>query len=375
MKKILIVCTTDSMIWNFLVPHISALQKAGFLVECACSETGFYYNELVSKNCLILHKIPFERSPFKISNIKSFRLLNNLIKQQNYDYIYCHEPVGGAMGRLAGKANNKYVMYIAHGFHFFQGAPLKHWILYYFFEWFLSFFTDTIVTICKEDYNHAKKLHARKVYYIPGIGVDFNKYEIDVSQEEKVNFRDSAGIDTDDIVIATVGEISIRKNHKIIIESLKKIDNKKLHLVICGEGEQQENLQKLITSYNLKDNVHFLGFRRDIEKVLKCCDFFVFPSLWEGLGLAGIEAMYSGLPVIGANRQGIKDYVIEGKSGYLFDPSDSEQLASCITKMTNLKSDTFTDMKVYGKNIVLKYKMENSINTLLEIFEKENIRS
>ena len=372
-KSILVVCTTDSMIWNFLVPHIKHLEELGHKVECACSKTGFYFNELVEKHGLVLYEIPFKRSPFKLSNFKCYRQLKRLIKEKDYDWIYCHEPVGGALGRLAGKKCKKKTVYIAHGFHFFKGAPLKHWLLYRTFEWFLAFHTDVLMTINQEDYNHSLKFHAKSKYLIPGIGVDFSKYEQSFEKQKIESFRKELGISKNDIVIACVGELSKRKNHKAVIEALKQLNNDKIHLLLCGEGELEDYLKKLTKRLNLFNNVHFLGFRRDVNFVLQCSDLFVFPSLWEGLGLAGLEAMHSRLIAIGSDRQGIRDYIIDGETGLLFDPTNYKQLADCIQRSIDMAQESKRIFIESGLNMIKKYSMNNSISSIDEILEREGL--
>lgn len=371
MKKILIVCTTDSMIWNFLTPHIDYLVNKGHDVECACSRTGFYFDELEERG-YVLHEVDFQRSPFRIKNFSAFFSLRKLITDKGYDIIHCHEPVGGAMGRLAGRSCGKYVMYFAHGFHFFDGAPLKHWILYYSFEYILSYFTDAIVTICKEDYERSKNFHAKNCYYIHGIGIDYCKYDISNPEQNRNQIRHDLGIKNNDIVLITVGEMIRRKNHQIILEAMNVIRRNDVHLIICGDGELKDYLLSLSKDFGIADNVHFLGFRRDIPNVLCTADVFIFPSLWEGLGLAGLEAMYMRIPVIGSMRQGIKDYVVDNKTGLLFNPQNKDELISCIETIIN-NSTKATEFGKNGRDMSLKYSIENSICDIENIYIKEGI--
>lgn len=373
-KRVLIVCTTDSMIWNFLIPHIRDLESKGVVVECACSRTGFYFDELVNEYHLCLHEIEFERNPFKTKNIGAYRKLSKLIHDNKYDVIYGHEPVGGAMARLAGKRRNKQVIYISHGFHFFNKAPIKHWILYYVFEYILSFFTDAIITICREDYQHACKFHAKRCYYIPGIGVDFSKFDMIDKEEARNKHRIALGFADDDIVLISVGELSIRKNHQVILHAIARVKNPKIKLIICGEGEQYRSLVNLTKKLGIDNQVVFLGFRRDVPEVLCASDIFVFPSLWEGLGLAGIEAMYSQLPVIGSNRQGIKDYVVPQKTGMLFEPCDVDELKKYIAQLVQ-DDELRRRMAINGKNKALEFSLQNSIKSLENIYIKEKVIS
>ena len=371
-KKILVVCTTDSMIWCFLIPHIKHLQEKGCIVECACSRTGFYFDELQDKHGLVLHEIGFERSPFRIENIKAYKHLSRLIQDGHFDIIHCHEPVGGAMGRLAGKRHKKTVIYFAHGLHYFTGAPKSHY-LYYLFEYILSFLTDATISICNEDFGRIKKLHNKRSYKIHGIGVDFSRYK-KAENEKKIlraELRRRLGIKEKDFVIISVGELSVRKNQKVILEALNecKIKND-VHLVLCGEGPEEMHLKLLSKEYNLNDHVHFLGFRKDVPEILPVADVMCFPSLWEGLGLAGIEAVYSGLPVIGSNRQGIKDYVINGQTGYLMEPGDSGQLSKIIEQVY-CAPEFYKGFE--GQKFVGVYALDNVIKELDDIYREEGI--
>lgn len=370
MKKILLVCTTDSMIWNFLIPHIRKLEEMGFYVECVCSKTGFYFDELINKYNLKVNIVPFYRSPFKIGNIKAYSTLKSFIRKTNPDFIFCHEPVGGALARLAGKKERKKIIYLAHGFHFFKKAPLKHWILYFAFEYILSFKTDAIITICSEDYENAKKLHCKSVYCIPGIGVDFSRFCFPISSCDRIESRRNLSIDDDTYVIVSVGELSKRKNHMVILKAIKDLKDMKIVLLICGEGGEKANLMKFCLRNNIMDKVLLLGFRKDVSSVLCAADLFVFPSLWEGLGLAGIEAMYMGLPIIASNRQGIKDYVINDETGFLFEPKDYKTLRGKICFAYNNR-DYMKRIGSNGHNYVKKYSLDNSISSLESIISKE----
>ena len=129
-KKIMVVATTDNMIWQFLIPHIQHLQRLGNAVECVCAKTGFWFDELQTKYGFVLNEINFARNPIKPQNIKGFKQLVNLQKQKNFDVIYCQQPVGGVMGRKLAKKFHLPCIYTAHGFHFYKGCPLINKLVY-----------------------------------------------------------------------------------------------------------------------------------------------------------------------------------------------------------------------------------------------------
>lgn len=176
MKKVLYVATVDSHIKAFHLPYLKLLKDMGYEVHVAtnCDEKF--------DNCKKKYKISIERNPFKINNIKAIIQLKKIIEDEKYDLIHCHTPMGAVVARLASKrARKKFgtkVFYTAHGFHFYKGAPLINWLLFYPIEWYLSKFTDTIITINKEDNELAKKKFIKRcknIKYVPGVGVDTKK--------------------------------------------------------------------------------------------------------------------------------------------------------------------------------------------------------
>lgn len=313
MKRILVVCTTDSMIWNFLVPHIKELEFIGYHVACACSITGPYFNDLISIYGLHMNEIGFERSPFRVSNFKAFIDLCSLIKKENIDTIFCHEPVGGAMGRLAGKKCGCRVIYMAHGFHFYKGAPKINQI-YYWVEKTLSKKTDLLITINQEDYEASLKFYAKKNVKIQGIGVDTSKFKVDDSCKEVLDREFS--LPNDAIKILSVGELIPRKNHISIIRAMTKC-NRNIYYFIAGEGVARDELKQEIERLHLEDRVFLLGYRTDISQLCNSADIFALPSVQEGLSVALMEAMGCGKPIVASRIRGNVDLIDEGKGGYM----------------------------------------------------------
>ena len=362
MKKILIVCTTDSMIWNFLVPHIYEMQKKGLSVECACSRTGFYFDELVNKNGFILHEINFARNPFKVQNIRAFFKLNTLIKNNRYDCIYGHEPVGGAMSRLCGMLNDCKIIYMAHGFHFYKGARIKNWLFFYSIEKFLSIFTDVLITINKEDYDISKKFYAKKQVLVHGIGIDTNKYKIQESDCLKQQFK----LNENSYCILTVGELIPRKNHETIIKAMSMLD-KNIHLFIAGTGELDKELKSLTRTLKLSNNVHFLGFCNNISEICNSCDLFVFPSIQEGLSMALMEAMACGKPIVASKIRGNVD-LIDSNGGELVPVFDCELYAKAIEKCYG-NAAMCKEYGEYNVKKVRKFDIKNVCREMNDIYK------
>lgn len=359
--RILVVCTTDSMIWNFLIPHIKNLEKAGYAVECACSVTGEFFEDLKQQFGFVMHRVSFSRSPYDPMNIGAYFQLKRIVKDRKIDIIFCHEPVGGAMGRLVGKKCNCKVVYMAHGFHFYEGAP-KSSKIYYNVEKYLSKYTDILITINREDYNASLCFSAKANYLLPGIGVDTSKF---ICNREPGYIRKELGLDKDDVILLSVGELIARKNHEAVIRAVENLKNTHIHYIIAGDGELREYLQKKIDDCGL-NNVHLLGYRKDISKLCNSSDIFVMPSYQEGLSVALMEAMACGMPIIASRIRGNVDLITDKENGLLVSVSDIEGYKRAITELVESRQKRM-QMGQANKHRVKEFDIKPVEHELLKI--------
>lgn len=366
MKRILIVCTTDSMIWNFLIPHIKEMEKKGYYVECASSITGDFYNNLIKQYGIKMNEIPFERSPYNTKNIKAYRMLCELIKKKKFNIVFCHEPVGGALGRLAGHRCKCKVIYMAHGFHFFNGAP-KSRSIYYFVEKILSYYTDVLITINQEDYIAALKFKEKKCYKINGIGVDTSRFCEDDTLQNYLN--NEFNLPKDAIKILSVGELIPRKNHEVIIRAMAQMNNSKVYYFIAGDGELKTKLEKLIKALKLEKNVFLLGYRRDIRQLCNSADIFAMPSIHEGLSVALMEAMGCGKAIVASKIRGNIDLIEQGKGGYLCQVNNVDMYEKAIEKLV-ISVNRREEFGIYNQKIVKKFDIIPVKEQLMEIIEE-----
>jgi len=337
MKKVLFVATVSSHIKAFHIPYLKHFQELGWETHVACNAaTGYEASEEAVEttvkipHCDHFHNIPFQRSPLKSQNWNAYKQLKKVIDENHFDIIHCHTPVGGAIGRLAARAARKRgtrVFYTAHGFHFYKGAPLKNWLMFYPVEKICSRWTDTLITINKEDHQLAQnKFKAKEIIYVPGVGIDFDKFQ----KKDFANIlKNEFTLSDADTILLSVGELNTNKNHEIVIRALAEIDKPSVHYVIVGQGELHEKLLQLAKELNVDEQVHLLGYRTDIARLYKMADIFIHPSFREGLPVAVMEAMASGLPVIASNVRGNRD-LISDKGGELCNPHDVSSFVRAI---------------------------------------------
>ena len=340
MKKVLFVATVvKTHIMEFHIPYLKMFKEMGW--ETVVAARNDYENpaDCVIPYCDTYYNIPFERNPLKLGNLKAYTDLKKVIDGGGYDIIHCHTPVGAMLTRLAAKQarkNGTKVFYTAHGFHFYKGAPVINWLLYYPVEKWLSRYTDVLITINKEDYERAKTFKAGKVCYVPGVGIDLKKFNAGyVNKEQK---RKEIGVSANDFVLLSVGELIPRKNHEVVIRALsvlKQLDKlSHIEYVICGRGVYEADLKKLAEGLDVAEHVHFLGYRNDISEICNCADLFVFMSHQEGLPVALMEAMACGLPAVCSNIRGNTDLIEDGVTGLLAN-NTPEEVAESISEMKN----------------------------------------
>lgn len=328
MEKVLVITSVASMVDQFLISNIRLLQDMNYEVHVACNfEKGNTCSmeriaelkqELAAWN-ITYYQIDFARNVANLpDNYRAYKQVTQLISGNHYKIIHCHSPIGGFLTRIAGRKARRSgtkIFYTAHGFHFYKGAPLINWLLYYPIEKLCAHFTDVLITINREDYALAKKkLNVKQIEYVPGVGIDLERFRSTVVDRSAK--RRELGIPEDAVLLLSVGELNKNKNHETVIRAIAEMD---VYYIIAGKGRLENYLQSLIDELSMTDRVKLLGFRRDVAELYKTADQFVFASFREGLPVSVMEAMASGMPVVCSRIRGNKDLISED-AGWLFDP-------------------------------------------------------
>jgi len=372
MKKVLLVATVQSHICQFHRPLVELLHEYGWIIHVAAKDNLAEKNGLKLDFVDKVYDIPFCRSPLKPGNVTAYRQLKKIITHGNYDVIHCNTPVGGILTRLAaGEVRKKgtKVYYTAHGFHFYKGAPAFNWMFYYPIEKVFARITDKLITIVSEDYEIATNKLDCQIYRIHGVGVDENKFQpVDIA--EKMSLRIRMGYETSQKIILSVGELLANKNQQMIIcampDILKKTPN--AILLIAGNGPNQQQLEHLINSLNLQENVKMLGYVSNINEYHKISDLLVSCSIREGLGMNVIEAMMCGNPVVLTDNRGHRELIDEDRNGYLVQLDATEKMAEKVNTIL-LSDDAYKKFARNAKIFSDKYSNERVKKELKEIYE------
>lgn len=319
--KVLLTATVQSHICQFHKPLVEVLHAHGCEVHVAAKDNLAEKNGLKLDFVDKVFNVPFARSPKSTDNIKAYKQLKKIITEGQYDVIHCNTPMGGIVTRLAARKarkNGTKVIYTAHGFHFYQGAPKKNWVIFYPIEKLFSRITDILITITHEDYKLASEKFHCQVAHMHGVGVNEARY-FPVGREEQIKLREELGFSHNQKIILCVGELLPNKNQKMAIQMMKEVVKSypDAMLLLAGNGPEKENLENEITSCNLQLNVTLLGYCTFLEKYQKIADVLVACSHREGLPLNLVEAMLTENPVIASINRGHRELIVDGKNGYL----------------------------------------------------------
>lgn len=372
--KVLFVATVRSHIGQFHMPFIRKLKELGCTVDAAFKDNSDVKKGLDLSDIDNVYEISFSRSPYSTDNIKAYRQLKKVIDNGNYDAIHCHTPMGAVVTRLAARDARKKgtkVIYTAHGFHFYKGASRKNWLIFYNVEKYLAKFTDCLILINNEDYALAKEKQfaAKKILKVNGVGVDLSRFK-PASTEDKLRLRREYGFNDDDFILIYPADFCFRKNQEMIFEAMELLIEKyeNIKLLLPGLNENPEAYMNKSKEMGIDKNVFFMGYRRDIDKLVAMSDVSVSTSRQEGLPINLVEAMAVGNPLVVTDVRGNNDLAEEGMNGFLVPLNDSSLMADRILQLY----DNPQLAEKFGKHSVSKaelYSEEAVVPEMVKIYK------
>ncbi|BES66426.1 glycosyltransferase family 4 protein [Gottschalkiaceae bacterium SANA] len=374
MKKVLFVATVvKTHIMPFHIPYLEWFKRKGYEVH-VCARNDYENREdCVIPYCDHFHEIPFSRSPFKPNNLLSYLKLKRIMDRNDYEIIHCHTPMGGVLGRLAGRKAHRRgtkMVYTAHGFHFFKGAKWINWKLYYPIEKYLAHLTDCLITINQEDYRNAvnRGFKAKKIVYVPGVGVDFNRFTWQ-TPDKKAGLRRQYGFEDEAFILVYAGEFTYRKHQDLLIKAANELKSQipKLVILLAGRGQLQSEYEKMIADLGVDDQVKILGFRDDVDKLMLLADVAVSASRQEGLPVNVMEAMATALPLVVTDCRGNRDLVTDGENGYVCDIDDVDCFVTAIENL-HASSDLCRQFGLQNLSRVQQYSLAVIVDSMEKVY-------
>jgi glycosyltransferase involved in cell wall biosynthesis len=369
-KNIIVIATVYFHVLHFHLPFIRLLQHKRYHVEVAAGRDAA--KKSIQQQGIECEDICFTRDLRLGANYKAYKQLRALLRDNTYALIQVHTPIAGFLTRMAAWRSKLKtpILYMVHGFHFYKGAPVQNWLLYYTAEKIAARWTDGLIVINSEDYNCAQKLgflHNVNLFKVNGVGVDLEKYSV---LGEKEELRRSLGFSAEDKIVLCCAELSKVKNHKMLFKAWKKVvySMPNAKLLIVGIGKLENILKSYVSKHQLP-NIMFLGYRQDISELLNIADIFTLTSTREGLPKAIMEAMACAKPVVATNVRGNRDLIEDGVNGYLIEVGDIEGLAQNIIKL--LENDSLAKtMGAKGLEKIESYSLDKVLKEMEAIYDR-----
>lgn len=375
MKKVLFVSTIAYTLRTFLLPFAHHFRNKGWQVDAAAKDVSS--NHSCTEAFSHVWNINWSRSPFDSKNFQlAVKEIQTLIAREKYDLVHVHTPIASFVTRFALRrqehSRRPVIIYTAHGFHFHKGGGALRNRLFLALEKTAGDWTDYLVTINKEDYSAAgehKIVPQEQLKYIPGIGVDLKTYTPGSMTESDISlFRKNLGMEEDDRLFLVVGELNHNKRPDLVLDAFASLSSKKIHLAYLGEGFMGPRLRAQTDRLNLQKQIHFLGFRPDVPRLLEAADIFILASQREGLPRSVMEALCMERPCIGSDVRGTRDLLSEG-CGLIFETDNQYSLMKAMSWMIE-HPDEAKAMAKRGQQKMKDFDIRHILKMHEELYEE-----
>jgi glycosyltransferase involved in cell wall biosynthesis len=323
--RILEVCAVDFTLYHFLVPLIRGIADCGHEVVAACAD-GPLAAEVRARGIRV-ESVPFSRRLLGLrSHWHAYRALASLLRRERFDMVHVHTPVAA-------------LIYTAHGFYFHElMAPWKR-AVFVAVEWLGGRFTDVLLTQAEEDAAAAVRLGLCRggVVAAIGNGVDPERFRPADDAEQRRALRRALATPDEACVIMVVGRLVAEKGYRELFEAMRTVD---AVLWVVGERLATDHAQHMSASIEAVHDddawsarIRLLGYRTDVDTLLRAADVFALPSHREGMPRSIIEAMMTALPVVATDIRGSREEVVDGETGLLVPVRDSRALAAALDRL------------------------------------------
>lgn len=341
LRSALFVTTVPVTLEAFLLPFADHLRSSGWSVDAMAR--GASENPAVLEHFDNVFDVAWSRNPLSPRNIfGTTRRVRHVAQEGRYSVVHVHTPIAAWVTRYALRSLSDTVrpaiIYTAHGFHFHtRGKPVAN-LVYRTMERLAARWTDVLVTINDEDFAAARAfgtIDPGSVRLVRGIGVDTERFAPAESGDVRRRaIRAELGISEEAVLVTMVAEMAPVKRHRLAIDALGRVKNERLTLLLVGEGPLEHALRDLVIEQGLKDRVRFAGHRADVDTVLAASDTLLLCSEREGLARCVLEAMATGIPVIGTDTRGITDAVGD-VAGWIVGHDDVKGLADALDALAS----------------------------------------
>lgn len=363
MEKIKVLHITQAVIGGtleYLKLFFSHIDKEKYEVELVCPSYGPMKDEISSMGIKV-HVIEMNRKISIIDDYRAYRQLKKYIKESKPDIVHLHSSKAGVLGRLAAYKNKIPCVYNAHGWSFAMDVSKVKKNFYAFIERVMAKITYKIINISNFEQELAirYKITSEERMQVIYNGIDLSKYNEKFNKEKILN---ELKILNHPFIIGMVARLTKQKSPETFIKVAKEVSRevKNSYFIFVGDGELRDEIEELIAKEGLKDRFLITGWTNEVGKYISIFDVGVLTSKWEGFGLALLEYMALGKPVIASKVGGIPDVIQNYNNGILVKAQNIQGFVNAI--------------KEIDENQTLKNQMiENGYKCLREEFNIERV--
>lgn len=371
--RLLIASAVPSTLNAFLLPYAAHYRARGWQVDAAAH--GAAADPGLVEAFDSVYDVPWTRRPTDPVNLTVAPIrLRALVERERYDLVHAHDPVAAFVARFAlrrlRRRTGTRVIYTAHGFHFFAGnVPLKN-LLYRSLEALAARWTDHLIVINQEDLAAAHRLPvAGDVTYMPGIGIDTTRYRPGAVDDADVRrVRTDLGLADEQKLLLMVAELNPGKRHRDAVAAVARA-GPEVVLACAGVGPLEQDVRRQAAELGIADRVLMLGFRDDIETLLRAAFAEILPSEREGLPRCLMEASCLERPVIATRIRGVGELVEDGVTGILVEVGDIGALASAIRRLAG-DADAAEEMGRRGREAMARFDLATVIRLHDDLYER-----
>jgi len=335
--KICQLCAVDFTLFHFLLPLMRAMREAGHEVVGVCRDGPFA--DRVRAEGFRVEAVDFRRNYDLLRHARAYGEMVRLFRRERFDLVHVHSPIAALISRLAAaRAGVPQTVYTAHGFYFHERQPWWLRSAFIGLEWIGGRFTDVLFTQSAEDAETAQRFRLCRGGLIEAIGngVDPGRFR-PADAAERWALREKMGASPEDVVILMIGRLVAEKGYPELFSAMADVNAR---LWVVGERLESDHAQSVAEAIarveadlELSRRISFLGYRRDVDDLLRAADIFTLPSHREGMPRSIIEAMMTGLPVVATEIRGSREEVVDGETGFLVPVRDSGRLADALRRL------------------------------------------
>lgn len=359
---------------RFALPLMERLRDEGFEVEAMAQadgtearlqEAGFQVHDWNAGHTF---------NPLRI--IRARRELKAFLRERDYDIIHTHCSFGGIIGNPVARKHARTVIYTQHGFYVHEGLnPLMRaaWLTV---EKVGLRHADHVICVSRAEQELARTLGVgppEKFVHVPGAGIEIARFSLneDDRRSGRRRVREELGLAEDDFVLLTVSRLTWDKGYREMIDAVRMLreTGHEFVLLAAGSGKDEEGIRRAIEDAGVSDVFRLLGWRDDVIDLYCAADVFVFASHREGLPIAPIEAMASGLPVVVSDIPGCREEIEHERSGLLFATGEAGALVACLEQVLR-DSDLRERLAQAARRRAQRFDIVNVLDRQVELYRQ-----